>query len=511
MKNVLLALSATLFCTGLFVPFNTFGTPKTLSDPRLYIALSLISLLIHYRKRLESKILEIEKVLPYAMIAIFFHALLYKFFAWKGLELSGFDFSHYDYAIWNITAGNGPILSVSNENFYFDNVLGNHFRPILFLLAVPQFIFQSHFYVLFLQALAALFSMIILKIASEDLFPEKSLIKFLFVVGLSFNIYYLNVFKFLFQAEVFYIPLSMLLVFSVYKRNWKLLGLTSVFFLAIKEDAPLLLLSVWGMFILWGRSKRATLIGAVGIIACILYYLAVTKYWMPIWQLREESSFAGLWGKYGNSMTEIVKGALLNPHLVLKDIFANKSVYLLLLSLGFLPLLTPMLLCATISIVILTTADYPQLNGFGVYYSAYVVGFFYISGLIGLNRIQKYQTIIASVALLIGMLMGLGKYYIPTPNFTLFNEAKNLGQYIDEGCEHVYISGNLLPAISYKSNLRRISDVEDTLQYSCQIVFQKSSNSIPMSAEQSRLLLNEIRNKFTIVDYESEHFLVARK
>src|SRR5690606_12106146 len=189
MKNVLLALSATLFCTGLFVPFKFFGTPKALSDPRLYIALSLITLLIHYRKRLDSYIPKLEKALPFAIAAIFFHALFYKYFAWNSVELSGFDFSHYDYAIWNITVGNGPVLSVSNENFYFSNVLGNHFRPILFLFAIPQFILQSHFYVLALQALAALFSMLILKQVAEDIFPQKTLIKVLFVIGFSFNIY----------------------------------------------------------------------------------------------------------------------------------------------------------------------------------------------------------------------------------------------------------------------------------------------------------------------------------
>lgn len=511
MKNILLALSASLFITGLFVPLKLFGLSKTFSDPRLYIALSIISLLIHFKNELNSKIILLEKILPAIIAGIFLHSILYKFLSWKGVQVSGYDFAHYDYAIWNISSGNGPLLSISNENFYFQNVFGSHFRPILYLFAIPQFFIKSHFYVFFLQTLSTLFSLLVLSKICEKIFPGKTIIKLLFVVGFSFNLYYLSVFKFVFQAETFYIPLSILLIYFLQKKHTIGLIASSILFLSIKEDAPLLLLSVWGMYTILGKTKKTTIIGLLAIILCSLYYVIATKFLMPHWQIRPESSFVALWGKYGSSMVGIVQGALLNPHLVLQDIFTNKSLYLLLLSLGFMPVLTPLILAATISVVILTTADYPQLNRFGVYYAAYVIGFFYISAIYGVKKFKKHQTIITSLVVLSGMLMGLGKYSLPKPNFALSNEIKEMNKYIDPKCDHIYASGNIIPVIDYYPNLRRISDIDDAISNSCQIILLKSINSIPMTVEESTELYNAVKSKFSSILYESENIIFARK
>lgn len=512
MKNILLPLSGSLFIIGLFAPLSLFGLSKTFSDPRLYVAVSIISLLIHFRSELNSKITLLEKALPAIIIALFFHSVLYKFLSWSGVDISGYDFAHYDYAIWNIAQGNGAFLSVTkNEGFFFQNVLATHFRPILYILAIPQIILNTHFYVFFLQSLSTLLSMIILCRICDEIFPGKSLIKLLFSVGIGFNLYYLSVFKFVFQPETFYIPLSFLLVFFLHKKNTLGLVISSLFFLTIKEDAPLLLLSVWGMYALIGKSVKTSLIGVLSSIFCVIYYFVVTKYVMPHWQLWPASSFVDLWAKYGTSMIGIVQGALLNPHLVFLDIITNKSLYLLLLSLAFMPFFTPLIFSATISVVILTTANYPQLNQFGVYYASYVVGFFYICALFGVYKFKKHQTVLVAGVVLIGMLMGLGKYALPKPNFSLFNEIKAMEKYIDPNCQNVYVSGNILSVLEYSENIRRFSKIDDAIQNACQIVLLKNINSVPISSDDQTRLLSAVKNQFSSIIYESDNIIFASK
>lgn len=510
--NHTLFFSIFLFIIGLFAPLNMLGLSKTFCDPRLYVAMSLCLLLIRYKKSFNKKINEIEKLIPFAIGSIFLHSLVYKYLSWLSVDISGYDYSHYDYAIWNISQGNGAFLSVAkNEGFFFVNVLGTHFRPVLYLLSIPQILLNSHFYVFFLQSSSVLFSMVILNKICEEIFPNNSLTKMFFVIGAGFNLYYLSVFKFVFQPEIFYIPLSFLLVYFVFKVNTIGLVLTSIVFLTIKEDAPLLLLSVWGMYIVFGKSFKTTLTGIISITSCVTYYLVVTKYVMPDYQLWPSSSFVSLWAKYGTSMIGIVKGALLNPHLVFVDILTNKSLYLLLLSLAFMPILTPLIFVSTISVVILTTASYPQLNQFGVYYASYVVGFFYICAVFGVAKLKRFRTPIVALVVMSGMLMGLGKYALPNPNLSLFNEIKQMQDYFDTGCQNIYVSGNMLHVLDYSESIRRFSSIDDAIQNACQIVLLKETNSVPISSDDHAKLLEAVRSRFTKIDYESDAIIFASR
>ncbi len=441
------------------------------------MALGALSLwMIH---RLRSHVPPQVPKIIYLLISLFF--FYYKFQSWQALQGSGQDFAHFDYALWNISVGNGPLLSIAQEDLFYENILGSHFSPVLYLFALPYYIFPSHFIPFLWQASIASLTLMLIYHLTRVFFPRDYLAQSLILIGFSFNLFFLNTFKFEFHPEILYIPLSILWLYFLSQNKLKGMVLISLAFFSIKEDGPLILLSAWCVFPLVKPSRKNFALSALMISVCVGYYILATRFFMPIWQLRSESTFTDIWSHYGSGTSEIVIGALTNPHLVLTDIFTNKSLYMLLLSFIFLPVASLYLAAAIVPIVILTTANYTYINTFSLYYSSYVVGYFVFNFLIGYQKIyyNKFRDHVLLAFVLISCLLGLGKFQTPSPNHKLLaeiadfqNETKDLLSQC--GNESIFISGHLLSQLDYSSSYRRLTKLKTIYQYGCRLILLKN-------------------------------------
>jgi uncharacterized membrane protein len=100
--------------------------------------------------------------------------------------------------------------------------------------------------------------------------------------------------------------------------------------------------------------KKALLYGIGLAVASIGYLLLVMRVLIPFFREGADPHYARYFGKFGNSMGEIILGMLSQPSLVIEELVTVSSVsYLLalLLPLAFLPLLSPARFCVAVPIL----------------------------------------------------------------------------------------------------------------------------------------------------------------
>lgn len=459
------------------------------------------------------------------------HFTLYKVLSHMAVHPSGADFSHYDYAIWNASQGRGLLVSIGEPSLYYENLLGNHFSPFLFILAPILKVFPYHITTSLFQVLALCLTLWWLYRLCFKVFRyyQLNFIKsYSFFICLSFlcNDYLLKIFKYEFHVEIFYIPFFLLLTNSLWNKFWEnkksSWPIALFLILSIKEDSGLIIfgLGVSLLFLLErGQKLWGIFFSVIGLMAFFISY----KYLMPLFikpdAPKDASSFIGLWAKYGSSLKEIIVSFITKPHWVLEDFLTAPSFYKIFVLWLFLPFCSFWIFSAMPGLGISLTST-SKLRDLDLYYSAPILPFVVISFVFALIILKKegYRKLILTLCLILNLSMGLGGYRLPHAKDDYFSFKSSLDKGfksvpVDLG--RVYVSGHLLPQLPYHKNFKR---VWDTSFYNTDfsniegIIIGKKINNWPLSDSSRDSLVEQLKNSpnFKIV-FEDLHVLCLVK
>jgi len=319
------------------------------------------------------------------------------------------DLGIYDQAVWNTVHGQ-PLRSTLEEPY--DTLLGDHFEPILLLLALPYALWSSPKTLLFIQTAAlGLGALPVYGLAREGFasalagrqaagqdqaggkrFPPNLAIE---IAALIFAAVYLlypavhsaNVFEF--HPSALAIPLLLYTIYFLRTRRFALYFLFLILTMSTKEVLPLTTF-VLGLYAL--LVERVRVVGLVTMVASALWFALAVFVVIPYFSPEDSSQyFALFYGWLGDTAPEVVAQMINHPELIWQRLVRPDSLlymHRLLLPVVYMALLgLPMLLLATPALLLNVLSDFSfqhlSLNFFQ--YAAAIAPFVLIAAIDGLS------------------------------------------------------------------------------------------------------------------------------
>ncbi|MBD2520687.1 DUF2079 domain-containing protein [Nostoc sp. FACHB-973] len=240
-------------------------------------------------------------------------------------QSTAFDLGIFDQAIYLISIGQSPISS------YLDfHILGDHAAFIFYPLALLYKIYPSVYWLFAVQAFAlAIAALPLWYLSLQAGLKENQAL----AIGVSYLLYPLvfNVNLFDFHPEVITVPFFLIAVLTA-RSNHIWWFCFSIFVIFICKAVLTLTVIAMGVWLLVFEKKR--LYGTIGIITGMSWFIIATKVVVPFFG-SETASVERQLGKYsylGSSFLEVFKTLLLNPKIILENIFSLANLeYLVLL------------------------------------------------------------------------------------------------------------------------------------------------------------------------------------
>ncbi len=360
-------VSLVFFAASLFIPSFRNSLKQVFSGTGDYTAL----------EREEGRIA--------ACIAVFFAVVFFKatLLDYLTFHANAVDLSMYDYALMNTLEGRffQPVDAPYNH-------FGVHFTPTLLLLLPLYAVFKTPLLSLFLHPLVLWMGGVTLfrKILKPTVPSALARLGILFAY---FNSIWVGlVLHFHFHVEVFYIPLTFLLVAAIRDRGWKLAVLYSVLYLGIKEDAPfywvgiLIASSIMG----WLPKKWAALGSATGVgYAAFVLKIAIPSFRQGDYQLVPAAT------GYGTDVTSVISNLWSSLPIYLKGLTQGgwiKATYQWL----FLPWIDPFFAIASIPyIAIHNLAFGGSMRAMHMHYSSPFIPLLYIGVAHSFTRLWTWR------------------------------------------------------------------------------------------------------------------------
>lgn len=184
---------------------------------------------------------------------------------------TGFDLVIFDQAIRNYSHFQAPASSFRG----FSNLLGDHFHPILVLLAPLYWIWDSPVVLLIAQAFLTSLATLPIYLYAKNQLNKKYAV--LFVIIYAINPALLRMIYFDFHEIAFAVPLIAWALFLTTTKRWNLLYIPLLLLLLVKEDISILV-SFFGVYLLiLKRYKQGILIFLIGIV----WFFFATKIAIP--------------------------------------------------------------------------------------------------------------------------------------------------------------------------------------------------------------------------------------
>ncbi|PTN10291.1 DUF2079 domain-containing protein [Mangrovibacterium marinum] len=260
-------------------------------------------------------------LLLFCLLFLSIPVLNHYFYRTSALDLGIFNHAIYNYAHFKTSYFS---LGLTPQETGIIECLGNHFSPLIFLLAPFYFIFGT--YTLLIVQVAFIIaggigSYRYSSLLTENEFTKQTVMIHFFCIwgiysALAFD-FHLNVIAAMLVPWLF--------VFNK-KGNIKSLLLVSILILLTREN-----MSLWLAFIftgLWIDKKLrfsgfTKLIYPAAIAISIIYFVTVTSYIMPGFVPYESSGQLARYSHLGNNLSEIVKTIILEPFQSVKMLFSN--------------------------------------------------------------------------------------------------------------------------------------------------------------------------------------------
>jgi uncharacterized membrane protein len=219
----------------------------------------------------------LKRLVPRALLAATVLAYVTPFvlFGFRNFDrytLTGFDFGIHDQAVWLLSRGHDPFITISGSNYF-----GDHLSWVMFLVVPLYWLFPTAKILIVLQTLAlGLAAIPAFLVAREKLRSEWLAAG----VGMAYlaNPYLWWINHEQFHPDVFAVPLVFLAIFFAMRRRWVGFFVAVVLMLLVKEDVPLLVFGL-GILVALRYHRR---IGVVTSVLAALWLFANFYFLLPV-------------------------------------------------------------------------------------------------------------------------------------------------------------------------------------------------------------------------------------
>jgi len=309
------------------------------------------------------------------------------------LRTHALDLGYYVQVVWSMAAGRGPYVTFPPMNAW-----GDHLSPVLYLLVPLGWAAPGAIGLLVVQTLVlAAGGLAVFGYAARRLgaTPAAAGLALLFLVNPS--LHGINIRDIHPQAFAITLLVAAALAFDAGRYAWCAVALALT--LACREDAAI---AVFGFGIWLAVARGRWRLGAAVAGASVLLLAVDIRYVMPLFR-GEPYPHLHRHAYLGSSLGEILLNIVLRPWRWVGVAFAGgKIVYLLvmLLPLGFLPLLAPRVLAAAVPALALNLLSIdPVLANFRSQYQAFVLPFLMLAAVDGYARIREWRRAPAALGL----------------------------------------------------------------------------------------------------------------
>ncbi len=291
-----------------------------------------------------------------------------------GLRTQLNDLGHIEQALWSLTRGDFA-MSVSDPTF--ESRLVMHSNIILYLVAPIYAIFPFSETLLILSAVAGAAAGYLLYRLSRELLKNEALAVML-GLALLLNPWVQSLVLYDFHVDVLALPLLMLVLLFVEKRQPVAFCVSIVLLLTVKEDMPLLVFFL-SIFI-WRRWSFQMAFGAA--VMALTYWIVLEGGTRMLLGTTLGAHTFSRFKEFGDTPSEAILYLVTHPWVAVLEILTPKKlIYLVMTFLqgGYLAILSPIFALAAIPNIAQNVLDATnfQSNITFVYYSGIVIAVLY--------------------------------------------------------------------------------------------------------------------------------------
>lgn len=296
------------------------------------------------------------------------------------LSSRGFDMGIFDQAVWNTLRGD-ILFSSIRGNF---NLMGDHFEPVLFLLAPFYAVFAHPFTLIIVQSAVLSLAIFPLYWIAREKLPGRFLV-FSLVISYILNRSVRGIGLSDFHPESFMVMFSFCAFYYLVKNRLFLFVVFCLLILACKETAVFIIIGL-GLYALFTLKKRFT--GGALVFAGIAAWIIETKVVMPVFSNSQGYIYYARM-PFGNSYAENISFVLHHPLQFLAFVFMPAKIdycFRLLGPLAYIPLFAPgefPLVIAPLITMLLGSSSHIGYYLTSSHYVGHVLAFVYIGGIYG--------------------------------------------------------------------------------------------------------------------------------
>ncbi|MEZ0091702.1 DUF2079 domain-containing protein [Streptacidiphilus sp. EB129] len=280
---------------------------------------------------------------------------------------TGFDLGIFDQAVRGYAGLGSPLSALKGAEF---NLLGDHFSPVLALLAPAYRVFPHAETLLVAQALLLALSAVPVTRAAIAVVGTVGGTMLGAAYGLSFGLQYAAAFDF--HEVAFAVPLVAMSVAALSRNEERAAVCWALPLLLVKEDQGLLLAAV-GVYV-WCRGRRP--LGAGAVLLAVASTVLLTTVVIPAFNLDGTYAYSGMGAATGGDPLSRLLLPATKEHTVL----------LLLAPTLFLALRSPLVLLAVLPLAARFWVLSPAYWGIGYHYDAELMPILFLAMADGLRR-----------------------------------------------------------------------------------------------------------------------------
>jgi uncharacterized membrane protein len=313
-----------------------------------------------------------------------------------------YTFKYYaDFAVWlelfsNIINGHGVISSLHQTSLGFGdtrNYLALHFVPLIYILAIPLYVFKNYPVCLIVLQTSILTSSIIpIYLFARDIFHDKK-IGYLFASAFLFfpTLHYINLYDFEFLRIS--IPLLLFSFYFLHKKKYTVYYIFFILSILVREEVALTTFFL-GVYIIFITKEKKH--GIITSVTSILYFLLITKIAMPYFAGNSNSIHyhvaSGNFSHLGNSPSQILFYIISHPLTIISNLFNKIKIANLLmytLPLLFTPFFSPSIFLISIGNLFLNFLSISISHySYILYYLSPSIPFLFLSATKGVKNIS---------------------------------------------------------------------------------------------------------------------------
>ena len=306
---------------------------------------------------------------------------------YEQLGAYAFDLGIFQQAVWLMAHGETPFVTVRGMN-----ILGDHFTPILYLIAIPYRIWAHPFWLFLAQTFAlAAGALPLYRMALRH--TQKDWLAAVIAIGYLLHPALFTMLLFDFHPVLLSIPFVLWAMDAADEGRPKVFAVAAIFALACKEEVSLviLMLSAYAAVV---RKQKWAWWGVVG----GLCWIAVVLRLMPFFAGVEHSAYLALYSRWGKTPLGIVWGILTRPLEALRELVLCQGhatapgVYplLLLFPFAFFPLLAPeILLFGLPNYALIALNERVTFRELGYQYASTILPWLAVASVVGWKRLLQ--------------------------------------------------------------------------------------------------------------------------